>query len=175
VTTNAFPPKNWQVKYAKRVLRKITELTGVEFESHLTNEVTKEDAAEYLSTQSALEVNTKSLWDVKFDGVTRNPPQTETQFYTEGIEDSQRNEGSSWYNRTMYVDKDCLMPCYTHMRQYNKKGICDFYVQNNVLDNLFPVTRSCENSGNFKPIDHETHCEECWYCRERYWGFGRII
>ena len=48
ITTNALPPKDWQVKYSKRVLNKVTELTGVEFESHITNEVTK-DGEEYFA------------------------------------------------------------------------------------------------------------------------------
>jgi len=179
ITTNALPPKDWQVKYSKRVLNKVTELTGVEFESHITNEVTK-DGEEYfapydktfntyISTQYALDVESRDLYDVKFDGVTKNPPDIKGFYFYKGSEDPDRSDGNEWSITTKFEHH------YMPMRVYDKKGVCDFYVQNNVLDSLFPVTRSCENDGAYMSIDHERHCEQCWFCRERYWGFGRYI
>ena len=37
-TTNGYPPKNWHIRYAKKIISKITDLTGVEFGNHYTNE-----------------------------------------------------------------------------------------------------------------------------------------
>jgi 7-cyano-7-deazaguanine synthase in queuosine biosynthesis len=35
---------------------------------------------------------------------------------------------------------------------------------------IFPITRSCESWTN----DFSKHCGECWWCKEREWGFGRL-
>ena len=50
---------------------------------------------------------------------------------------------------------------------YTKKDVAELYNKHNLMDNLFPVTVSCV--GN-EPI---THCKICWWCKERYWAFGR--
>ena len=41
------------------------------------------------------------------------------------------------------------------------------------MDTLFPITRSCEAWAKDEEYHIEKHCEDCWWCRERYWGFGR--
>ena len=53
------------------------------------------------------------------------------------------------------------------MGAYTKKDIAELYKKYNLMDNLFPLTVSCvmdEPSGA---------CKECWWCKERYWAFGR--
>lgn len=51
----------------------------------------------------------------------------------------------------------------------DKKEIANLYKQHNLLDQLFPLTNSC---GGHSPKN--THCEQCWNCRERFWAFGRF-
>ena len=50
------------------------------------------------------------------------------------------------------------------------------------MDDLFPVTRSCERLGEPEGKIFTTEedffansckAEECWWCKERYWAFGR--
>lgn len=57
------------------------------------------------------------------------------------------------------------------LRNIDKQGVKELYEYYGVLDELFPLTRSCENiTTNFK-----MHCGFCWFCAEREWGFGRLV
>ncbi len=51
----------------------------------------------------------------------------------------------------------------------DKKEIANLYKHYNLLDSLFPLTNSCGYHG---PAN--SHCETCWFCRERFWAFGRF-
>jgi len=51
----------------------------------------------------------------------------------------------------------------------NKKHIASLYKEHNLLDTLFPLTVSCNT------IEYTNgHCGECWFCKERFWGFGKL-
>ena len=56
----------------------------------------------------------------------------------------------------------------------NKKEIAEIYKEFGLLDTLFNQTRSCENPSTEITQNFETHCGECWWCKEREWGFGKI-
>ena len=49
----------------------------------------------------------------------------------------------------------------------DKRQIAEMYKQHNLLDTLFPLTISCNTEVE--------HCGKCWFCKERLWGFGKII
>ena len=51
----------------------------------------------------------------------------------------------------------------------DKQGIGNLYKQHNLMDNLFPLTRSCEDLNTVTG-----HCGVCWWCEERLWGFGTL-
>ena len=51
----------------------------------------------------------------------------------------------------------------------DKRGIAKLYEDNDLMDSLFPLTRSCEG---FESM--EKHCGKCWHCNEREWAFGRL-
>lgn len=51
----------------------------------------------------------------------------------------------------------------------DKSGVAELYKKHNLLDTLFPYTKSCENR---EVLDG--HCGECWFCQERKWAFGRL-
>ena len=48
----------------------------------------------------------------------------------------------------------------------DKRQIAELYKQHNLLDTLFPLTISCHTE--------ITHCGDCWFCKERIWGFGKL-
>lgn len=52
----------------------------------------------------------------------------------------------------------------------NKREIAELYKNNDLLETLFPLTMSCESLENV-----DGHCGECWWCKERIWGFGRLV
>ena len=47
-----------------------------------------------------------------------------------------------------------------------KKDIAKQYEENGIRDSLFPLTVSCE------AVEPPRPCKKCWWCKERYWGFG---
>jgi hypothetical protein len=73
-------------------------------------------------------------------------------------------------------DPDITKPVYHADNLYyspwwnmDKKFIAEIYKQENLLDELFPLTRSCENSQYT-----EGHCGVCWFCAERKWAFSKL-
>jgi hypothetical protein len=51
----------------------------------------------------------------------------------------------------------------------------DIYEKYNLMDTLYPVTRSCEwVSYTNWPDPGNNHCGKCWWCQERVWGFGKL-
>jgi len=51
----------------------------------------------------------------------------------------------------------------------NKKDLAKIYEDNGLVDTLFPLTMSCESLNNV--VDH---CGQCWWCKERLWGFNKL-
>lgn len=58
---------------------------------------------------------------------------------------------------------------YRPFKNINKKQIFEIYNFFNVIDELFPLTRSCEDLTLF-----DKHCGHCWWCEERLWGFNNL-
>jgi 7-cyano-7-deazaguanine synthase in queuosine biosynthesis len=52
----------------------------------------------------------------------------------------------------------------------NKKEIYNYYKRLDLLDTLYPITRSCETDDDVGA----NHCGKCWWCVERKWAFGRL-
>jgi 7-cyano-7-deazaguanine synthase in queuosine biosynthesis len=99
-----------------------------------------------------------------FFGITANPP-SDVIFTAVGSEDSNRDPllikkeiDHNGFLRRPFVNKD-------------KRVIADIYQELNLMDTLFPVTRSCEQIGK---LEYYNHCGNCWWCEERQWGFGRV-
>jgi hypothetical protein len=60
---------------------------------------------------------------------------------------------------------------YIPFRRVDKKWVADAYKQYNIVDTLFPITRSCES---LKPEYFDKPCGNCWWCLERKWAFGTL-
>lgn len=59
----------------------------------------------------------------------------------------------------------------------DKKKIAEIYKEYDLIDSLFPLTRSCEWTVNMIdeiPDPGSKHCGQCWWCQERKWGFGTL-
>jgi 7-cyano-7-deazaguanine synthase in queuosine biosynthesis len=48
--------------------------------------------------------------------------------------------------------------------------VSELYDYFDLQNTLFPLTRSCEQYTD----DFTQHCDNCWFCGERKWGFGRL-
>jgi hypothetical protein len=99
-----------------------------------------------------------------FFAITANPP-TDVVFTAQGSEQSNRDPSTI----KKEIEHDGFL--YQPFVNKDKKTIADIYKQLNLMETLFPVTRSCEQIGKLEYYDH---CGKCWWCEERQWGFGRV-
>ena len=99
-----------------------------------------------------------------FFAITANPP-ADVVFAAQGSEQSNRDP--STIKKEIEYDGFLYQPFVNK----DKKTIADIYRQLNLMETLFPVTRSCEQIGKLEYYDH---CGKCWWCEERQWGFGRV-
>jgi hypothetical protein len=120
----------------------------------------------------------KNEVDIVYMAVTNFPPK---EVY---LEFDQQQE--DWHNRfrsddvehplfgltiSGELDKPLVLGerVYVPLRNYNKKAVVTLYQALGLLENLLPLTRSCEDD------DHrDSHCGKCWWCQERMWAFGHL-
>jgi 7-cyano-7-deazaguanine synthase in queuosine biosynthesis len=143
------------------VIGKCIDLTGKQDVYHHTYFVEKQTYQTWIDGLIKPIIN-KTV-DIMYTGVTALPPDDVlTQFNTK----------NTLYNKR---DPNQIRPVYhkgnfyTPLFNLNKQQVCEIYKELNVLDDLYPLTRSCEDlkltSG---------HCGKCWWCEERKWGFGNL-
>jgi hypothetical protein len=144
------------------VIEKCIQLTNninVIHHSWYAEDQTKEDLFD--KQHSAIKDGTiKNL----FYAVTANPP-GDVKFHSGIGEQELRNPAVT--KDEIAFDGYLYMPFVNK----NKKTISKIYQELNLMDTLFPVTRSCEEIGK---IEYYGHCGKCWWCEERLWGFDRV-
>jgi len=60
---------------------------------------------------------------------------------------------------------------YSPLINVTKKFVADIYYKYQLMDSIFPLTRSCV--GDAEETDYYSRpCKECWWCQEKYWAFG---
>ncbi len=100
---------------------------------------------------------------VLYTAITKNPPDEITNGFKNTSAEIERHPGTI---RPLYsLNKKVYMP----FANIDKKEISWMYKELQLLDNLFPLTRSCESFTLTKG-----HCGECWWCEEREWAFGKL-
>ena len=162
--------KPYQEIFAKNVVKKITELTGVEFGEHFVKDINGDN---YAGNQGIVvdELYSQRKLDIHYMGETMNPPPNVEEeegwiFQGNGRDPSRDSFG------------DIYIPVCIHkpLRNINKKGTKELYEYFGVLDSLYPITRSCEMQTDNKLFQSfDVHCDRCWFCLERKWGFGRYV
>lgn len=148
-----------------RVVEKCIQLTGNHnvvchswFEEIQTEENLFKPAMKFI-----LDGTVKSL----YHGVTSNPPSSATENFFD--------KKAEMKDRTMNLQKSEISDnglVYSPFVNRDKSTIAKIYRDLNLLDSLFPLTRSCEAVNRLEYYDH---CGECWWCEERFWGFGRYV
>ena len=154
--------KPFNFKYARKVLNKITELTGIDF-PEAEHKFFQIRGSHYVEDQETFVgfLYRLDAMQIHFLGVTSNPPVDLG---------SGSDPGREKTNNPTIENKS-----YRPLANINKKGICELYNTMGVLDDLFPETFSCENYNTEKYHALHIHCKKCWYCKERYWGFNRYV
>ena len=155
--------KPYQEIFAKQVLAKITDLTGVEFDEHFVENVNGDQYREDQGIFQESLYKTKKI-NIHFMGETLNPPigvEADWRFLGNGRDPTRNEKGATHVPVVIYKP----------FRNIDKKAIAELYQHYGVLDTLFPLTRSCE----IHTFDFSNHCGHCWFCLERNWGFGRYV
>ena len=109
----------------------------------------------------------QELFNLHFAGITANPSEDDApQLYT-SINAMPTDDRSK-----QLIKKDNYrLP----LINIDKRGVAEHYTRLGVMDTLFPVTRSCEAIVTDSVYNIDKHCEVCWFCKERYWGFNRYV
>lgn len=97
-----------------------------------------------------------SIWT----GITADPPENEMILPSHETDDRDPNVTRST-NPNPWV--------HTPFTNHDKKWIAERYKEEGLLETLFPITNSCDDSR-----DNAIHCGECWWCEEREWGFKHV-
>lgn len=144
---------------------------------------------EYLIDKVAAEVG--ELCQV-FNGVTANPPVEYSDYWKISEEygniwEDMRERHRDWEVR---LDKEIATPkiemeLYAEDNERNlihcspfvqahKGHVADLYKEYKLLDELLPLTRSCE--GLYEHTNgFTTECGVCWWCYERKWAFEKWL
>ena len=111
----------------------------------------------------------KSKQIVKFfRGDTANPPkEVVDNFQTTDRQDSwEEQRRDPTITRDIEIGEAAIFP-FTNI---DKKEIANIYRAEG-LHELYKLTISCESTIDLGPI----HCDDCWWCEERKWGFGDYV
>ncbi len=98
-----------------------------------------------------------------YTAITQNPPKEISSEFYNRISEYEREPG---INKELYTDENRF---YMPFSNIDKKEIYNIYKELNLLDTLFPLTRSCESLTLTKG-----HCGQCWWCEERQWAFEKL-
>ena len=113
---------------------------------------------------------------VRIDGMTRNPPTEEMKrlgFYVKAERRRAQDEPIIQEYRTFESagQSDLVHNIYQIYANVDKKFIAAIYQEHNLMETLFPLTRSCV--GTAKQTDNFTReCHDCFWCHEKKWAFN---
>jgi hypothetical protein len=84
-------------------------------------------------------------------------------------------EGTNFSNPPLSIDGNPVDRisidgrAYSPLVNHDKRSVAKLYKVLGVENELFPVTRSCEDDNHL-----QGHCGKCWWCGERNWAFGYL-
>lgn len=159
-------PTNFFNIYASRmVLKCCVELTGFTNYEHRIDFDDDQDVPRLFKAPSD-DILSNNI-DFLYTGWTANPPRDVADNLTNAEDNHLHHLRDPEVHRDiMFKEQIC-----TPFTNINKQDIADIYSELNLMDNLYPFTRSCEHPS---PKYLGTHCGQCWWCKEREWGFGYL-
>lgn len=167
---------------AVEVRKKIVELLGKDiFEGHVVyhplgeHNFTAEELRDEFHHRNYENFKQDKI-QVLYSGITTNPPVDVQKTFNWGVlEDVEAKRGLDIKKQThRYFTKieDGKEYEFYEIKPYfeaDKRYIASLYDAHNLMDTLFPLTRSCEDLETVRG-----HCGKCWWCEERMWGFGTL-
>lgn len=154
-------------KIAANVIDKCIQLTGNNNINHhvLYTDVQSNEKLFKLPLQMIAEKKINIL----YTAVTANPPKDIADNFFTPVQNTEHDSRNPAIHRPIINYTIWCCP----FSNIDKLKIAEMYATLGLLDTLFPLTRSCELKN--PPIDFTGHCNNCWWCKERFWGFKRFI
>ncbi len=180
--------KSFQEDHSRAVLNWLDKkYPGVELYAHLINQNPayknskgKNVSIDYVRYQEML---TKYAYDElliegHFSGITANPPK---EVYAEFKDKYGTVLGGPADDRDRKTDKlptikkddSTGITIWEPLRNTDKQGVAEIFDLFDARE-LYSLTFSCEQYV-WPEGRHKEHCDNCWFCKERLWGFGSYL
>ena len=168
-------PRPTNPLHAAAVIEVIEEIFNIKLE-HKTYypSIETEEEQIYVDGKFFSDISTSLFHEDKTDlivsGITCNPPIKIQKTFNDGVNKEEHKRG---VNTKRILEHCSSFGNFFEIAPFiniNKSQLAKIFKKENLLENLFPVTRSCEDSNSL----HQ-HCGRCWWCDERKWAFGRLV
>ena len=183
--------------FARRVARKVTELTGKLYTTRITAFVSHRNTSLRKYLELVVDEQEKQVErtikehgiQIVYSGITANPDlssllsfiqQNKKKFNPSRMEELLESVKQRDKERDDHSNRLSLQTINGVIRNApfinkDKKASYDAYKQYKVLNSLYPHTMSCEHLSINRPPDNQQHCGHCFFCLERLYAFGRLV
>lgn len=180
--------KPYYSDFSKRVIEVVGSLTGRYPTKHYTKFIEHNnwlDTGPYDAGQEDLvkEVIEDVEPDIVYSGLTQNPdPDAMRSYLMANLEKFNLDPNQVLEHLgTRDVSRDPinfnLSGIYTDNKPFifgDKRAVAARYRDHDMMEKLYPHTFSCEGIVDYKGMENTVHCGTCFFCLERYYGFGRL-
>jgi len=198
--TLATTGKPGYIHFAKKVIEQVGKLTGKYPTEHFTKFIddrAKGDDTLYVKGQQDLlaEVESKIDLDMLYQGLTANPKHSDMLAFLDenkhkfnldmdrvnyhlNKRDASRDIDNPDRQSKVLRETPGGTPQNDPFLDGDKIQVYDAYVELDLLEDLYAITFSCEGQEPMEAdadFDALTHCNNCFFCYERLYGFGRMI
>jgi hypothetical protein len=164
----------YQLKCSTDVLEFSKKITGVSISAHEV--VYANPSFNEVEYQKSLLKLIKEKYNIQghASGINLNPPKQISMHFDNicsGVATRELDRDAEDADKEEFIITDeyfVLRP----LANFNKQDIAEVFKKLDLLDTLFPLTKSCEKKT--MAVD-DPHCKTCWWCLERQWGFNRFI
>ena len=119
---------------------------------------------------------------LRVDGMTANPPVNVRMAFADRMKKHHptRNFGpfevdrvQGEIRRDVHDKPELKYNVYQPFVNVNKRFVAGVFKENNLMDDLYPITRSCVG-GSWQTNNFTEWCWQCFWCYEKEWAFNEV-
>ena len=119
---------------------------------------------------------------LRLDGMTANPPIDVRMAFADRMKKHHptRNYGpfeidrvQGEVRRDVHDKPELKYNVYKPFLNVNKRFVAGVFKENNLMDDLYPITRSCVGGGR-QTNNFTEWCWQCFWCYEKDWAFNEV-